>query len=103
MYQQGDVLLRRIEALPSGTKAVQPQGGRYVVAEGEATGHAHALPVGAACEMFERDGTLYLNVTDAVGLTHEEHHAQTVEPGVYEVGKVVEMDPFTDEVRVVQD
>ena len=103
IYQQGDVILRRIDALPSGTKPVAPQGNRYVVAEGEATGHAHAIPIGAGCEMVERDGVLYLSVTEAVSLTHEEHHAQVVEPGVYEVGKVVEVDPFTEEVRAVRD
>lgn len=102
-FQQGDVLLRKVSAIPADAKRRAAAGGRYVVAEGESTGHAHALVESEAVEMYGRNGVLYLKVTEPTSLVHEEHHAQTVAPGIYEVGKVVEVDPFTEEVRSVQD
>ena len=42
MYRQGDVLLAPIPALPVDAVSV-PRKGRIVLAEGEATGHAHAI------------------------------------------------------------
>ena len=102
-FQQGDVLLRVVDAVPQDAKRRVAVGGRFVVAEGEVTGHAHALAECEAVEMFERGGVLYLRVTEATPMTHEEHKPQVVQPGVYEVGIVKEVDPFTDEVRAVQD
>jgi len=102
-YQQGDVLLKMRDAMPEGGVPVNPGPRGYVLAEGEHTGHAHAMEATPAVEMFERDGTLWLRVSEPTPLVHEEHHAQTVQPGVYEVGRVVEMDPFADEVRTVAD
>lgn len=102
-FQQGDVLLKKVSAVPVGAKKRATVGGRYVVAEGETTGHAHALVASEAVEMYERDGVLYLNVKEPTSLVHEEHDTQTVEPGIYEVGIVREVDPFTEEVRSVRD
>lgn len=42
-YRQGDVLLERIAALPSGLQLVPRDKGRVILAYGEVTGHAHAL------------------------------------------------------------
>lgn len=102
-FQQGDVLLKRVDAVPANAKKRAATNGRFVVAEGETTGHAHVLEATPAVEMFERNGTLYLKVLEATPMTHEEHLPQVVEPGVYEVGIVKEVDPFTDEVRAVRD
>jgi len=42
--RQGDVYLIPVTALPAGCKPIQPEGGRrFVLAHGEATGHAHAI------------------------------------------------------------
>lgn len=103
-YQQGDVILKLRDALPAGGKKVQPGQRGYVLAEGEATGHAHTIEAAPGIELYEVDGVLWLRVEgEARTLVHEEHHAQVVEPGVYEVGRVVEMDPFADEARTVAD
>ncbi len=103
MYQQGDVLLKRRESLPSHTKKLKPKARGWVVAEGEATGHAHVLEV-PGVELREDDnGVVWVNVSEAAELRHEEHHAQTIAPGVYEVGIVREVDPFTEEIREVMD
>jgi hypothetical protein len=102
-YQQGDVLLVKVDAVPQDAKPVSASGGRFVLAEGEATGHAHAVTVSEGVEMLERGGVLYLSAATETEVEHEEHHAQKVSPGVYEVRRVVEVDPFADEVRMVED
>lgn len=101
-YQQGDVIVKVRTEIPSGAKRVKPGQRGVVLAEGEHTGHAHVMDP-EAVEMYERDGVLWLKVLAPTPLVHEEHHAQTIAPGVYEVSRVVEVDPFADEVRTVAD
>lgn len=43
LYQQGDLLIELTENIPDKVEAVPPKDGRYILAEGEATGHAHAV------------------------------------------------------------
>ena len=100
-YQQGDVILSR-SRLPKDAKRIEPGKRGYVLAEGEATGHAHVLDV-EPCEMYEKDGVIYVRVLEPAALKHEEHHAQTIQPGVYKLGKVTEVDPFSGEIREVRD
>ena len=103
--QHGDVLLNPVSEIPAGLKKVPAQSGRLILAEGEATGHAHAITEAPGVELLEgEDGRLYLRVTGPeVELSHEEHATQTVLPGEYEVGQVVEVDPFERAVRRVMD
>jgi len=102
--QQGDVLIHRITKLPKGVSSVSPKKGKFVLAEGEATGHSHTIPAVEEVELFEdENGTLFLKVDSPVELSHQEHNAQTIEQGVYEIGQVVEVDPFEEAVRVVAD
>jgi len=102
IIQQGDVILKLRKKLPLDAKRVAPEVRGYVLAEGEATGHAHTIAHEYG-ELFERNGTLWLKVDTAAPLVHQEHDTQTIPPGIYEVGKVVEVDPFTEEVRSVMD
>jgi hypothetical protein len=102
-YQQGDLLLKVVDSLPVDAKPTKSVNGRYILAEGEATGHAHAVLECPAVELYEREGTLYLKVAEETEVVHEEHHKQTVAPGVYEVGRVVEVDPFENAIRTVAD
>lgn len=103
IIQQGDVILKLRIEVPADAKAVKPGARGYVLAEGEHTGHAHTIEAIPSVEMYERNGVMYLRVMEPVPLVHEEHHTQTIAPGVYEVGRVVEVDPFENEVRVVAD
>lgn len=104
MQQHGDVLINPISSLPKNLKKISPRGDRYILADGEATGHAHAIADIANSDLYQdSDGTLYLQCHKSVDLTHEEHHTQTIQPGIYEVGRVVEVDPFDEEIRKVQD
>ena len=77
---------------------------RRVLAEGEATGHAHRLVEEADVEAYERDGVLYLRVgPGGAGVTHEEHGLGVIPEGDYRVGRVQEYDHFLEESRAVRD
>jgi hypothetical protein len=104
IHQHGDVLLFKVNRVPNDAKRVASDGGRHVLAEGEATGHAHAIRDTAGSDLYvDSEGTLFLGVRTAVDLTHEEHATQTIEPGTYRVGRVREIDPFTEEIEEVKD
>lgn len=100
--QQGDVLIRAIANLPKNLKRKQhPRGA--VLAEGEATGHAHVV-IGEGVKVWEaEDGTLYVSAPNGGELVHEEHHAQTLNPGNYRIGIVREYDHFAEEAKNVMD
>lgn len=102
--QQGDVIIKKVKHLPKGLKllSVHAKGG-YVLAEGEATGHAHLLEADGVEVYKDEQGTLWITATKAAQLTHEEHHAQTITPGLYRVDRVREYDAFAEEARRVTD
>lgn len=94
--QQGDVILRRSPELPENTV---PRGS--VVAEGEATGHAHRLKGNA--EVVTAQAVTFVCVYEPSELTHEEHSTIALPVGTYEVGRVQEYDHFAEEARQVED
>ena len=102
-HQQGDIKLHPIAALPKGAKRLMARDGRYVLAEGEATGPPHAVAERPGVEMYEHEGTLFLRVEKPADLVHEEHATQVVEPGLYEVGRVLEYDYLEEQMRQVRD
>lgn len=91
MYRHGDVLLIRRDDLPP---ADDPRESEVIVAEGEATGHAHRV-TGPGVELRdESDDTgdhsdvldrLRLYLPDGGTITHEEHGEIDLPPGKYEV------------------
>lgn len=89
MYRHGDVLALRIDKIPAKAKRVTPGPRGYVIAEGEATGHAHTIEATSDVEMYERGGVLYMRVLAPTLLLHEQHcRTQTgalpiIAPGVY--------------------
>lgn len=87
MVRQGDVLVW------DGDKKLEPaapvsndKANRVILAEGEHTGHAHALD-GEAAKLFETAvaNTRKLVVTAPVALKHEEHAPFSFTPGEYNV------------------
>ena len=103
LLQQGDLLLRKVEKMPSG-KEIKPTERGLVLAEGEATGHAHVITeIQAATMIKTSDGKMYLKVVKTVPLKHDEHHIIIIEPGEYEVGKVLERDHLSRITREVID
>ena len=95
---QGDVFLTPATIPAGATK--RPD---RILARGEATGHSHALAETDDAELFESDGVLYLRVTQASAVQHEEHARVLVPPGEWKVGVVQEYDPFLEEARKVRD
>ena len=97
---QGDAFFFK-SGIPEAARKLGPAGGRFVIARGEATGHAHVA--GGEIEVYEQNGVLYLKVTGPAEVTHEEHLPLPLPPGTWEVGVVREFDPFLEECRNVAD
>ena len=99
--RQGDVLVTPVACIPASATPAKTKK-RVVLAEGEATGHVHAIDFTAKQMSVFMDGPqMYLRVHLPVTLTHQEHAAATIEPGDYIVKRQVEV--WLDEVRSVQD
>ncbi len=118
IIRQGDVLLQPVASMPAGCIEVPLDRNRIVLAYGEVTGHAHAIadhtvdreralnPALAeklAANAIKRaatsskarllqapNGDRFLEVKEAVNLTHEEHTAHTIPPGIYQAPRQVE-------------
>jgi hypothetical protein len=102
---QGDVLIRRVDALPDSLKKVDPENGRIIVTHSE-TGHHHVMDADSA-ELFQGPDllTAFLLVRKACRLEHlrphDTHEAIEFAPGVYEVRRQREYVP--EGFRRVQD
>lgn len=86
--RQGDILLVPVSEAPEGLREIPRRNGAIVLAEGEQTGHLHAIESTDATflaadldEMAER----FLAVESEVALVHPEHDTVTLEPGTYRV------------------
>lgn len=101
--QQGDVTFERISQLPAGARTVPPTTRGYVLAEGEATGHAHVIDPATVLEMREKDGVLYARISESTQALHEEHRPVNLAPGLWRIGRVQEYDHFAEEARNVAD
>ena len=95
-FQQGDVIIKKCD-IPKDAKKVI----KRAIALGEVTGHSHKII--EDCEMYERDGVLYIKSTNAMNVKHEEHGDIILPAGKYKVDIVKEYDPFLEEVRQVRD
>lgn len=72
--------LIKVKELPKDAKLLKD---RKELAYGEVTGHAHRIDVG---ELFEtKNGDLFLRVEKLSTLSHEEHKAVNLEPGIYRI------------------
>ena len=100
-YQQGDVLIKKIDKLPKGLVPLSTK----VLQKGETTGHMHQFATDAFVSVFKLvanentpEKTITLNeqkfivVGDNAILRHEEHRPITIEPGIYEIDIVREFD-----------
>jgi hypothetical protein len=104
--QQGDVALERIAKLPKNLKPVKADPRGIVLAEGEVTGHHHRIALRPLVELLEgEEGRRFLvnNSKSAVELLHEEHNPIVIEPGIYEVGAIHEMDHLAQMEREIGD
>lgn len=110
-WRQGDVLIRPVAALPAAAQP-EPRDPRRgaILAHGEVTGHAHHIMTPRA-RLFRDDGAgrRFLQVdhpqageTPTVDLTHEEHAAVPLPPGLFEILIQQEFSP-TEALRAVAD
>ena len=101
--RQGDVFIERVPArsVPPDTKPVKRDGGRFVLAYGEATGHAHAIHDPEVEVVVAGNGETYVRVKALAHLTHEEHTQVPLPPGTYRVRRQREYSP--EEIRQVAD
>jgi hypothetical protein len=103
MLRQGDVLLIPVNRIPDDGFVVE-LGSRIVLAEGEATGHAHALVSDGLELVVETDDqTRYVELVGPGKLVHEEHETILLQPGAYEVRRQREYVPRAFEPHWVSD
>jgi hypothetical protein len=111
LFAQGDLLIERVADIPpSGTLLNSGRDGAMVLAEGETTGHRHAIY--DRVTMFRDDALardipvgLYVGHVTVDGpsarLEHQEHDAITLPKGTYRVRRQRELEPR--DARVVAD
>jgi len=101
IWRQGDVVIIAMAKLPDGVE----QKADNVLAEGEATGHAHRIKDPSTAKLFVApQGLLFVNVNAPTAtITHEEHADITLPRGVFEIKIQREYDWFNEEVRSVVD
>lgn len=90
-----------------------------VLAEGEVTGHLHALGVthksvrrmtekelssNPGFQLYRNDqGQLYVQIEVDTPLSHQEHNTRIVPAGIWEVRIAREINPFTQAIGTVRD
>lgn len=101
---QGDVLIRKVGAIPANVKPVAPENGAVIVTHSE-TGHHHLMVLDRemetpSVEMYQStDNPLlaWLKVNRPTALEHQRphdtHEAILFQPGIYEVRRQREYTP----------
>lgn len=104
---QGEIIIRRIDKVPSGCSAMKSQGGKFIVGHSE-TGHHHVLPAsGASVAILDKppEGMriLYAVVEKAMTLDHlrdhDTHESIQLDPGTYEFRVAREFDHYAELAR----
>ncbi|MFJ4008680.1 hypothetical protein [Streptomyces sp. NPDC090026] len=108
MYRQGDVLIMPVaeEAVPERAREGEGEArdgrGRLVLALGEVTGHAHAVPgPGRLVRQEGEFGSMLLHLPQGGRVVHEEHAAIPLPRGWFRVVRQREYVPGA--VRIVAD
>jgi hypothetical protein len=104
IYRHGDLLLKRVEAIPADATQLNT----LTLAEGEATGHHHTFTKGSvvlhAPANVTDDVQKYIEVkTKSAELTHQEHSKIDVGQGVYALSIEREYSPVDKVIRTVLD
>jgi hypothetical protein len=87
LYRQGDLLLERIDELPTGLKEIS-YSGVAVLAEGEGTGHQHVIRA-SGVRVFtdpQKSRATHVEIAEALAmLEHEEHASIPLAKGAYRI------------------
>jgi hypothetical protein len=97
MKRQGDLVIKKVDTLPSGLLQVKSG----VILEGESTGHAHRLVGGQVFK--DSQNLMYLNILRDAKIVHEEHKPITLSKGTYMVMRTREWDYSASKAREVMD
>src|SRR5215470_9950940 len=97
LWRHGDVLIETVEAIPDGAR---PRSGA-ILAQGEATGHAHRVEAPERAELWEDGEQLYLKIIEQTRIVHEEHRPIELPPGSYRVWQQREYTPRA--IRTIRD
>ena len=100
---QGDLLIRRINALPAGVKSVASEHGKFVVAHSE-TGHNHVIAERPNVRLYTTGDPMvsYLEVVEATDAaetliehlrSYDTHESIAVPPGIFEIRRQREYTP----------
>lgn len=100
LFQQGDIIGRRLTKMPAGESTSLARS-KMVVAHGE-SGHSHVIE-DEDSELIQIGEMMILKLKNQATLVHEEHQAITLEPGIWEIGRVQEYDWFQKMQRAVMD
>ena len=99
-FQQGDLIGRKLASMPEGDqKSVAKL--RCVLAHGE-SGHSHIIEDDEA-ELIQIGERMLLKLENEATIQHEKHKPITLEPGIWEIGRVKEFDYFAMMERQVID
>jgi len=96
MYRQGDVLIVSNPSAELDGPPVEREGGRLILAHGEATGHAHAIAAAGARMWTRSAGEFSLELDAPASLEHEEHDRIDLPAGKYTVIRQKEYTPEAD-------
>jgi hypothetical protein len=107
-YRQGDTLLIRRDSLPEGAEE-RKVNGRVVIAEGEVSGHAHAVAVLDPTNVKEVVSDAGSNIETrflvleryGAQVAHEEHTPYTIDAGIFEMRPQMEWSDEMEPRRVL--
>lgn len=107
-YRHGDLGITQLKEKPADEMLKDHKvykGRKFVLAEGEATGHNHVLTTESKTgfEIYKHFDKIYLKLEQPAKLTHQEHKKITIKPGIYVVKKEREHDYFQNQSRGVID
>ena len=97
-FRHGDLNIYPIEKLEGETIK---HDGKFVLQEGETTGHKHVLTVPNFEDMDMRkmpDGSLCFTIKTEGVLTHEDHKTLKITPGTYRIVQEREVDHFSESI-----
>ena len=101
--RHGDVLL--VDAAYRGgmpaTATEEQTKGRVILAHGEVTGHAHAIEDCTKVRVFDAAAERFLQISEKVALSHEEHSTIMLNKG--RLQQAFQVEDFGEEVRRVAD
>ncbi|MBN1447230.1 MAG: hypothetical protein JXA28_04810 [Bacteroidetes bacterium] len=100
-FRQGDILIAAIPEIPPEAEEEQIENGGFVLARGEATGHAHVIRQSRDIAAFRTRDSRYLRALREVTVTHEEHDPISLPAGLYAIIRQREYAP--GKIHNVQD